>query len=66
MNRLPRPSRRPPSHACRDCETPRPRPLGRLDTASLERQLETTDVTDRRIALAELHERGLGARCDDN
>jgi hypothetical protein len=66
MNRLTRPSRRPPSHACRDCDTPRPRPLGRLDMASLERKLETADITARRVVLAELHERSLGARCDDN
>jgi len=35
-----------------------------MDT--LERELETADITVRRVVLAELHERGLGARCDDN
>lgn len=58
--------RRPTSHACRDCETPRPRPLGRLDMDSLERELATADITARRVVLAELHERSLGSRCDDN
>ncbi len=66
MTRPPSTFRRPASHACRDCETPRPRPLGRLDMASLERQLATADITARRVVLAELHERSLGARCDDN
>ncbi|HWH12539.1 MAG TPA: hypothetical protein VG165_15550 [Solirubrobacteraceae bacterium] len=66
MNRLTRPARRPPSHACRDCNSAKPRPLGRLDTAALERELDTADISARRIVLAEIHERGLGARCDDN
>jgi hypothetical protein len=66
MTRLTSPSRRPTSHACRDCETPKPRPLGRLDMDTLERELATADITARRVALAELHERSLGARCDDN
>jgi hypothetical protein len=34
--------------------------------ATLERELDTSDITARRIVLAELHERSLGARCDDN
>jgi hypothetical protein len=34
--------------------------------ADLERELEIADISARRIVLAELHERGLGARCDDN
>jgi len=66
MNLMTRPARRPPSHACRDCNAPRPRPLGRLDMAALERELETADIGIRRVVLAELHERSLGARCDDN
>jgi hypothetical protein len=33
---------------------------------SLERGLATADITARRVVLAELHERSLGARCDDN
>jgi hypothetical protein len=66
MTRQTRPSRRSMSHACRDCETPKPRPLGRLDMDTLERELATADITARRVVLAELHERSLGARCDDN
>ncbi len=66
MTRQTRPSRRSTSNACRDCETPRPRPLGRLDMDTLERELATADITARRVVLAELHERSLGARCDDN
>jgi hypothetical protein len=66
MNRLNRSSRRPQSNACRDCNAAKPRPLGRLDMATLERELETGDIIARRVVLAELHERSLGARCDDN
>jgi hypothetical protein len=33
---------------------------------SLKRGLATADITARRVVLAELHERSLGARCDDN
>jgi hypothetical protein len=66
MTRLTRQSRRPQTHACRDCNAGKPRPLGRLDTAELERELDTADITARRVVLAELHERSLGARCDDN
>jgi hypothetical protein len=63
---LTRHPRRPQSHACRDCTATGPRPLGRLDTAALDRELETADITARRVVLAEIHERSLGARCDDN
>ncbi|HEX3875162.1 MAG TPA: hypothetical protein VHW26_13495 [Solirubrobacteraceae bacterium] len=66
MNRSTRISRRPQSHACRDCTPAGPRPLGRVDTAALERELATADITARRVVLAELHERDLGVRCDDN
>jgi hypothetical protein len=66
MNRLTRSARRPQSHACRDCDSAKQRPLGRLDTAALEHELQTADITARRVVLAELHERSLGARCDDN
>ncbi len=66
MTRLNRSVRRPQTRPCRDCNAAKPRPLGRLDMATLERSLDTADITARRVVLAELHERSLGARCDDN